>query len=156
MLLAAVVAPRAWGSFARICGVRYCTEACCVTASWASPRRRIASERKCKAKTETAWSGLSELCCSRVGSQLSHDNPHDNPQHRASGRQDGTAGWAGKCPGSDASIRNGTRLHQLAHDTRHVQSPGPKGSRDLFTLDLLKLCLPFRPVKIPRRCTRLI
>ncbi|KAK3487869.1 uncharacterized protein B0T23DRAFT_216754 [Neurospora hispaniola] len=90
------------------------------------------------------------------GSQLSHDNPHDNPQHRASGRQDGTAGWAGKCPGSDASIRNGTRLHQLAHDTRHVQSPGPKGSRDLFTLDLLKLCLPFRPVKIPRRCTRLI
>ncbi|KHE85521.1 hypothetical protein GE21DRAFT_1206015 [Neurospora crassa] len=74
----------------------------------------------------------------------------------ASGRQDGTAGWAGRCPGSDASIRNGTRLHQLAHDTRHVQSPGPKGSRDLFTLDLLKLCLPFRPVKIPRRCTRLI
>ncbi|KAK3339465.1 hypothetical protein B0H65DRAFT_432738 [Neurospora tetraspora] len=71
----------------------------------------------------------------------------------ASGRQDGTAGWAGKCPGSNASIRNGTRLHQLAHD---AQSPGQKGSRDLFPLGLLMFCLPFRPVKIPRRSTRLI
>ncbi|KAK3948679.1 hypothetical protein QBC32DRAFT_52275 [Pseudoneurospora amorphoporcata] len=40
---------------------------------------------------------------------------------------------ARKCPGSNASIRNGTRLHhQLSHHARHIQSPGQKGSRDLF------------------------